>query len=132
MIGEKLLRNNTKGFEGILSAIRSHHERWDGKGYPDGLCGEAIPLLARMVGISDAFDAMTTARPYSTPKSWEQAFEILQQDIGTHFDPDLVPLFIKAMSDEKVSSTILEMNRSGELDRNIIADLIAQHDVKAG
>lgn len=131
VIGEKLLRNNTKGFEGILSAIRSHHERWDGRGYPDNLSGEEIPLLARMVGISDAFDAMTTARPYSTPKSWEQTFEILKKDAGTHFDPALVPLFIEALSDTKVSDAVLEINRSGEVDRNVIAQLIAQHDIKS-
>jgi HD-GYP domain-containing protein (c-di-GMP phosphodiesterase class II) len=130
VIGEKLLRNNTKGFEGILSSIRSHHEKWDGTGYPDGLAGHDIPLLARMVGISDAFDAMTTARPYSTPKSWETTFEILTKDIGTHFDPELVPLFIEAMSDQKVSDAVLQINRSGEIDRNIIAELIARNDLK--
>jgi HD-GYP domain-containing protein (c-di-GMP phosphodiesterase class II) len=130
VIGEKLLRNNTKGFEGILSSIRSHHERWDGRGYPDGLSGTDIPLLARMVGISDAFDAMTTARPYSTPKTWEATFEILKKDIGTHFDPELVPLFIEAMSDQKVSEAVLQINRSGEIDRNVIAELIARNDTK--
>jgi HD-GYP domain-containing protein (c-di-GMP phosphodiesterase class II) len=127
VIGERLLRKNTRGFDVILSAIRSHHEKWDGSGYPDNLSGGQIPLLARMVGISDAFDAMTTARPYSTPKTWEQTFAILQKDIGTHFDPELVPLFIEAMSDQKVSQAVFEINRSGELDKNVIAQLIAQH-----
>ena len=130
VIGESLLRKNTKGFDMILAAIRSHHERWDGRGYPDGLAGEHIPLLARMVGISDAFDAMTTARPYSTPKTFEQSFEILKKDSGTHFDPQLVPLFIEAMSDQKVSAALLEISRSGEIDRGVIANLIAQHDIR--
>lgn len=127
VIGEKLLRKNTRGFDVILSAIRSHHEKWDGTGYPDGLSGTNIPLLARMVGISDAFDAMTTVRPYSTPKSWGQAFDILRKDAGTHFDPELVPLFIEAMSDQRVSDAILEINRSGEIDRGVISELIAQN-----
>jgi HD-GYP domain-containing protein (c-di-GMP phosphodiesterase class II) len=130
VIGERLLRNHTKGFDVILAAIRSHHEKWDGSGYPDGLVGEKIPLLARMVGISDAFDAMTTARSYSTPKSWEQGFAILQKDAGTHFDPSLVPLFIQAMSDQKVTEAVLEINRSGELDKSIISQLLAQHSSK--
>ncbi len=129
VIGERLLRANTKGFDTILAAIRSHHERWDGTGYPDGISGEAIPLLARMVGISDTFDAMTTARPYSTPKTWQAAFAILHENAGLQFDPNLVPLFIEVMSNQAVSDAVLEINRSGELDRNVIADLIAQHEI---
>ncbi len=128
IIGEQILRDNTKGFEGILPAIRSHHEKWDGTGYPDKLAGETIPLLARIIGICDAFDAMTTARSYSIPKSWAEVFAILEHDAGSHFDPHLVPAFIAAMSDQSVSEAVLELNRSGEVQRSVISDLIAQRN----
>ena len=73
----------------IRPIVRSHHERWDGRGYPDGLAGEAIPLLARVVAVADAFDAMTTRRPYNTNqvKTPEQAFAEVERCAGTQFDP---------------------------------------------
>ena len=72
---------------------RSHHENWDGTGYPDGRYGDQIPLAARIVRITDAFDAMTHQRPYQRPVSFEAALEELQANAGTDFDPALVPLF---------------------------------------
>ncbi len=115
VIGERILRESTKGFEGIIPAVRSHHERWDGRGYPDALAFEHIPLLARMVGIADTFDAMTTARPYSQPKTWESAFEIIHAEAGQQFDPNLVPLFIDAINDDGVARVVDQIN-SGEFD----------------
>jgi HD-GYP domain-containing protein (c-di-GMP phosphodiesterase class II) len=113
IIGERILKDSTKGFEGILPAVRSHHERWDGQGYPDNLSADEIPLLARMVGIADTFDAITTARPYSTPRTWQQAFEIIHREAGKQFDPGLVPLFIDAMNDTTTVKNI-ELINSGE------------------
>ena len=72
---------------------RSHHENWDGSGYPDGLYGDRIPLAARIVRITDAFDAMTNERPYQAPVSFEAALEELQANAGHDFDPELVTLF---------------------------------------
>ncbi len=72
---------------------RSHHENWDGTGYPDGLYGDRIPLAARIVRITDAFDAMTNRRPYQSPVSFEAALEELRANAGRDFDPDLVRLF---------------------------------------
>jgi hypothetical protein len=72
---------------------RSHHENWDGSGYPDGLYGDRIPLPARIVRITDAFDAMTSQRPYQDPVSIEAALEELQANAGHHFDPALVRRF---------------------------------------
>lgn len=72
---------------------RSHHENWDGTGYPDGLYGDRIPLVARIVRIADAFDAMTNRRPYQSPVSFEAALEELHANAGRDFDPELVRLF---------------------------------------
>ena len=72
---------------------RSHHENWDGTGYPDGLYGDQIPLAARIVRITDAFDAMTNRRPYQDPVSMEAALEELQATAGHHVDPGLVGRF---------------------------------------
>ena len=74
---------------------RSHHENWDGTGYPDGRYGDQIPLAGRIVRITDAFDAMTNERPYQRPVSFEAALEELQASAGTDFDPALVPLFVE-------------------------------------
>jgi putative two-component system response regulator len=74
--------------------VRHHHERWDGRGYPDGLRGEAIPLGARIVALVDAFDAMTHDRPYRRAQSVDHAVAELWRESGTQFDRALVPLFV--------------------------------------
>ncbi|MBF0383659.1 MAG: response regulator [Magnetococcales bacterium] len=71
----------------------THHEKWDGSGYPRGLKGEAIPIEGRIIAIADVFDALTTARPYKDAWSVEKTVEVMKQDSGTHFDPNLTPLF---------------------------------------
>ena len=78
----------------FLPIIRSHHERWDGGGYPDGLVGTQIPMGARIVGIVDAFDAMTHDRPYRPAMTTTRAMEELQRGRNSHFDPELVGLFL--------------------------------------
>ncbi len=83
--------------EDILDAIRSHHERWDGAGYPDGLKGEEIPLMGRILAIADAFSAMTTDRPYRKGMDWERACEEIRSHSGTQFDPDLAATFLRAI-----------------------------------
>src|SRR5262249_25818662 len=74
----------------VGSLIRSSHERWDGKGYPDGLAGESIPLASRIILVADAYDAMTTERPYSPARSPEGALAELREGAGTQFDPAVV------------------------------------------
>jgi len=78
----------------ILPIIRHHHERYDGKGYPDGLQGEFIPFLARIISIADTADAITSSRPYRSAGTFEQVLEELQKGSGTQFDPTLVTAFI--------------------------------------
>ncbi|MGC8811902.1 MAG: HD domain-containing phosphohydrolase [bacterium] len=79
----------------VISAIRHHHERWDGKGYPDGLAGENIPLLARIISLADSYDAMTTDRPYREGLSTKKVFEELEKNAGSQFDPQIVSIFLK-------------------------------------
>jgi len=71
-----------------------HHERWDGGGYPCGLAGETIPLSARIMAIADVFDALISERCYKRAMPPEEAFEIIRQEAGTHFDPRLVQVFL--------------------------------------
>ncbi len=72
---------------------KSHHEKWNGTGYPEGLSGEAIPLSARIVAIADVYDALRSKRPYKTPFSHQQAVDIILEGRGVHFDPELIRLF---------------------------------------
>lgn len=78
----------------MIACIRNHHERWDGSGYPDKLKGQDIPLLARIVCLGDAYDAMATDRPYKKAIPMEECKAILRRQAGPQFDPDLVELFI--------------------------------------
>jgi putative two-component system response regulator len=75
----------------------SHHEKWDGTGYPNNLSGEDIPLVGRIVAIADVFDALTSVRPYK--KEWlvDEAISLLEKEAGKHFDPELVKLFVNIM-----------------------------------
>ena len=83
-----------KSLAPVMPIIRSHHERWDGSGYPDGLRGEEIPLLARILQVADIYDALTTARPYKPAFSHQHAIEIMNEEARRGWrDPELVPLF---------------------------------------
>ncbi|OAI45633.1 response regulator [Planctomycetaceae bacterium SCGC AG-212-F19] len=79
----------------LIPIVRSHHERWDGKGYPDGLAGDAIHVLARMVAVADAFDAMTSDRPYRKGMEAEAAFGEVEKQSGQQFDPRCAAAFIE-------------------------------------
>jgi ribonuclease P protein subunit RPR2 len=73
--------------------VRSHHERWDGKGYPDGVAGTDIPLGARVFAVADSLDAMTSDRPYRSALHWPQARDEIFAQAGKQFDPDVVDAF---------------------------------------
>ena len=83
------------GFEETLDAVRHHHERWDGKGYPFGLHGEETPFLARLIAVADAFSAMTTDRPYRKGMAREKALRILEEGAGTQWDPECVHALLR-------------------------------------
>jgi len=80
-----------------LDGVRYHHERWDGKGYPDGLAGEKIPFMARVLAVADAYSAMTTNRPYRTSMDVDVALGVLRDGAGTQWDETCVAAFLKAM-----------------------------------
>ncbi len=83
----------------IAEAILGHHERWDGKGYPQGLSGEEIPLMSRMISIIDTYDVMTNSRPYKEATTHEKAIEEIKQCAGSQFDQKIVEEFLKVISE---------------------------------
>jgi HD-GYP domain-containing protein (c-di-GMP phosphodiesterase class II) len=83
---------------GAMEIVRSHHERWDGAGYPDGLAREEIPLTARIFAVADSFDAMTSDRPYRRALSLEAALEEIRQGAGTQFDPLAARRFLELVA----------------------------------
>lgn len=88
-------------FKEVAFFAKHHHERYDGRGYPDNLKGEDIPLFSRIILIADTFDAMTSTRPYRKGLPYEVAFNELKEFAGSQFDPNLVPYFISAMTKEQ-------------------------------
>jgi HD-GYP domain-containing protein (c-di-GMP phosphodiesterase class II) len=87
----------------IIPGIKHHHERYDGKGYPDGLQGEEIPLMARIIAVADAFDAMTSSRPYRGAMSESEAIDELVKNAGYQHDPNIVAVFIETRREKKKS-----------------------------
>ena len=79
--------------DGANAVVAAHHEKWNGQGYPRHLQGEAIPLSARIFAVADVFDALCSKRPYKAPMSFEAVMNILEQDTGSHFDPQVMAVF---------------------------------------
>lgn len=102
VMGANILRQ-IDTFSDLVSVVRAHHERYDGKGYPDGLTGEKIPLISRIISVADAFEAMTSDRSYRKRFTIEYALEELRRCAGSQFDPIIVNHFVRY-----VSSTDLE------------------------
>ena len=97
-------------FKEVVPLVEYHHERIDGRGYPHGLKGDEIPLLARIISVADAFDAMTSDRVYRTKMDLSQAIEQLEKGKGTQFDEKVVDVFEKLLEDfpkmkEELAST---------------------------
>lgn len=92
-LGADTLLGISPRFENIAAAVRSHHERWDGLGYPDGKAGDDIPILGRILHVIDVFEAVTSHRPYRDPMPTEEAIALIRAGAGTDFDPELVDAF---------------------------------------
>ena len=96
VIGESIVRRHPSVAD-TLTIIRHHHERFDGGGYPDGLCGYKIPLLARIVSVCDAYDALASDRPYRARRNPEEAIETLMRGTGQQWDRELVSLLLSEL-----------------------------------
>jgi putative two-component system response regulator len=99
-IGAKLLDDSDHPL--IIKAhsiALTHHEKWDGTGYPQGLKGEAIPIEGRICAIADVFDALTSVRPYKEAWSTSAALNFMEEQKGKHFDPELVDLFLSIIKE---------------------------------
>jgi HD-GYP domain-containing protein (c-di-GMP phosphodiesterase class II) len=103
LIGERLL-GSAPALAQVATVVRSSHERWDGAGYPDGLAGDRIPLASRIILACDAFDAMTTDRPYQEAMSFADARAELRRHAGFQFDPSVVELLCALCSEEPLTS----------------------------
>jgi len=82
----------------LCPVVRAHHERWDGKGYPDGISEESIPVAARIIAIADVFDALISDRPYKKGMEWKKVKKIMSEGRGTHFDPLILELFMEMIT----------------------------------
>ena len=93
----------------VLPVVRSHHEKWDGTGYPDGLKGEDIPRTARILAVADVYDALTSSRSYRSAWTHERACEVIRKDRGTHFDPFVADAFLGV-----IEEVVVQMAAEGE------------------
>ena len=122
-IGGEILAGAKSGFIRLAEIIAlTHHEKWDGSGYPLGLKGKQIPLVGRIVALGDVFDALTSKRPYKDAFSIEKSFAIIRETTGTHFDPDVVKAFfsiidhilaIKKKFMDETRSLFVQMTETG-------------------
>jgi HD-GYP domain-containing protein (c-di-GMP phosphodiesterase class II) len=103
ILGERIL-NAAPALRPVARIVRSTHERWDGRGYPDGLRGDDIPLAARVVAVCDAYDAMTTDRAYSTAIGHDAACQEVRDMAGSQFDPQVVAAFLAEVAERAAAA----------------------------
>jgi putative two-component system response regulator len=109
VVGWKILSPLISDVPVILNVVRSHHERWDGRGIPDGLAGTDIPEEARIAAVADTFDAMTSGRPYRSALAVAEAVAEIERHAGTQFDPDVVAAFRQAIAEGTMLLECAEM-----------------------
>lgn len=97
-----------KKLEQVIESVKYHHERYDGKGYPEGLTADKIPLIASIISVADAFDAMTTDRPYRRAFNEQQALEEIKRCSGTQFNPQIAGVFLELYQEGKVKSLFID------------------------
>ena len=118
IIGAQILKGSSAEFIRLAEIIAySHHEKWDGSGYPEGLKGESIPLAGRIIAIADVFDALTSKRPYKEPYSVEKSQDIIRKQKGIHFDPAVVDAFFA------IQGEITEIKKEHEKNDSQIVDI---------
>jgi HD-GYP domain-containing protein (c-di-GMP phosphodiesterase class II) len=104
IIGERILEP-LDFLSDVKTIIRHHHERWDGRGYPDGIAGTDIGTLTQIMSVADAYDAMTSERPYRHARSSRDALSELQRCRGSQFDPGIIDEFVAALTEPAPAST---------------------------
>ena len=97
--GEIIGDHTSELLQNAKTVALTHHEKWDGKGYPNGLAGEEIPIIGRIAALSDVFDALTSKRPYKEAWSVEKAVKLINEESGKHFDPGLVDVFNRSLDE---------------------------------
>jgi HD-GYP domain-containing protein (c-di-GMP phosphodiesterase class II) len=102
-LGYKILKD-IKQLSDVLPVVLHHHEQWDGRGYPHGLAGEQIPFLARICAVADAYDAMSSDRPYRKGMPEEKVVRIFKEGAGSQWDADVVNAFFRALDDIRLAS----------------------------
>lgn len=115
-------------FTAAIPIVRWHHERMDGKGYPDGLAGDDIPFLARVAAVADVFDALVSDRPYRAGLDVSHAVSIIQDSIETHFDPRAVAAFVQAIGEGAIDSVMAKEKADSRLARAVQASRDAVED----
>ena len=111
LIGERILEP-IKAYREILPMIRQHHEWFNGKGYPDGIAGEAISIGARILAVADIYDALSSERPYRPAMDCDQALQIVKENAGSHLDPIVVDALVKVLEKDTALNDPLVSNRS--------------------
>lgn len=114
--GSEEVRGAFDFLEAACEIARSHHEKWDGSGYPDGLSGDDIPVSARLMALADVFDALSCSRVYKAAYSMEETVKIIIEGRGTHFDPDVVDAFVACREQFMVVAKELADNESARID----------------
>ena len=104
--GSEILKDFTL-IENVVEGARYHHERYDGRGYPDGLKGEEIPLYGRIIGVADAFDAMTANRVYRKQMDFDYVLNEMKNGRGTQFDPQIVDIMLRLIDEGKIDLNTL-------------------------
>ena len=136
IIGARILKGSDAEFirmgEGIA---KTHHEKWDGSGYPAGLKGNGIPIAGRIVAIADVFDALTSKRPYKDPFSVEKSFAIIKEGRGTHFDPDVVDAFFAVQEEiliimKQYGDNTQSVSDLSEMSRIVLKTLLQQFNLE--
>lgn len=127
-LGAELLLSVSQDFKPLAAGVRWHHERWDGRGYPDGLRGEEIPLQARILAVVDVFEAVTSSRPYHRPLELQEARDLIRDGTGTHFDPKVATVFLH----EVAAGRILHQTEPDPLYDSFVTVLVGEADDKLG
>ena len=136
VIGAAILKGSDAAFIKLGEIIaQSHHEKWDGSGYPKGLKGQEIPIASRIVALADVFDALTTKRPYKEPIPVEKSLSMIKEGRGTHFDPDVIDAFF-AIQDEiltikkQYSDETQQVTDISEMSHVVLKALLQQFNIE--